>query len=137
MKALKIVLVLALIYVGIVAAFESLIGYFQPSNQGTLTITTTDANGDQNDRVLSRLESGGNLYVAVNHWPRAWFKQAMARPDVQVALDSAGANKAQFTAVQVNGDEYDRVESDNPAPFFFRLLTGFPPRYFIRLDPKA
>ena len=136
MKGLRILLILSLLYVGIVIVFELLIGYFQPSNEGTLTLTTTTAAGNSHDRVLSRLESNGSLYVAVNHWPRAWFKQVLNYPDVQVALNNGDPMKDDYTATQVTGAEHDRVQSDNPSPFFFRVLTGFPPRYFVRLDPK-
>ena len=136
MKGLRIVLLLGSLYVGIVVAFELLIGYFQPSNEGTLTLTTTTAAGETHDRVLSRLESNGNLYVAVNHWPRSWFKQVLNHPDVQVALNSGDPVRDDYTAIQAIGAEHDRVQADNPAPFFFRILTGFPPRYFVRLEPK-
>ena len=70
-------------------AFESMLGYFQPGGRGTLIITTTDGDGTTNDRVLSRLESNGQLYVAANHWPRAWYKQALENPSVQVAVDGS------------------------------------------------
>ena len=53
-------------YVGLVVAFESLIGIIQPANDSTLVITTFDADGTSHDRVLSRLESEGRLYVAAN-----------------------------------------------------------------------
>ena len=75
MKALKIVVIVVLVYLGIVVAFESMIGYFQPTAGSTLVITTFDADGTPHDRVVSRLESGGQLYVAANHWPRAWYTQ--------------------------------------------------------------
>jgi hypothetical protein len=84
MKALRIVAIVALIYVGIVVAFESLIGYFQPAGGSTLVITTFDGDGTAHDRVLSRLESDGQLYVAANHWPRAWYNRALENPEVQV-----------------------------------------------------
>ena len=45
MKAVKIFAILILVYVGIVIVFESLLGYYQPENQSTLIITTTDENG--------------------------------------------------------------------------------------------
>ncbi len=69
MKAVKLIAKLFLVYVGIIVAFESLLGYFQPTDQGTLVITTTAEDGTTNDRVLARLESNGRLYVAANHWP--------------------------------------------------------------------
>ena len=71
MKILKIFLILLLIYVGVVFTFESLLGYFQPSGRSTLVITTADEDGTKHDRVLARLESNGQLFVAVNHWPLA------------------------------------------------------------------
>ena len=46
MKALKIVGIVLLVYVGIVVVFESLLGYFQPGGDYTMVITTTSADGD-------------------------------------------------------------------------------------------
>lgn len=43
MKAVRIIAIVLLIYAGIVAAFEALLGYYQPANQSTLVITTTAA----------------------------------------------------------------------------------------------
>jgi len=133
MKALKIVAIVALVYVGIVAAFESLIGYLQPSAGATLVITTFDGSGASHDRVVSRLESDGKLYVAANHWPRAWYRRALENPEVKVTLDGV---KGDYRAVPVTGAEHERVDSENRLPVFFKILTGFPPRYFVRLDPS-
>ncbi|MCH7816241.1 MAG: hypothetical protein IIC60_06700, partial [Proteobacteria bacterium] len=88
-----------------------------------------------NDRVLARLESNGQLYVAANHWPRAWYRQASANPHVQIALDLDG-EPAPYLAVAVSDEEHDRVDSDNNLGIVFRVLTGFPPRYFFRLEPR-
>ena len=77
--ALKIVVIVVLVYVGIVAAFESLIGYFQPRAGSVLVITTFDADGTAHDRVVTRLESSGQLYVAANDWPRAWYDRALEK----------------------------------------------------------
>jgi hypothetical protein len=133
MKALKIVAIVVLVYVGIVVAFESLIGYFQPKPGSTLVITTFDAGGTPHDRVVSRLESGGQLYVAANHWPRAWYRRALANPEVQATWDG---KKGDYRAVPVTGVEHDRVGRENSLGVVFRILTGFPPRYFLRLDPR-
>lgn len=132
MKAIKTVTILIFVYLAVIVAFESLLGYFQPAGQSTLVITTTDGNGVANDRVLARLESDGRLYVAANHWPRAWFKQASENPQVQVKL---GGESAAYLAVPITGQEHDRVNSENSLGLGFRILTGFPPRYFYRLDP--
>ncbi len=133
MKALKIVTTVVLIYVGIVVAFETLIGYFQPTAGSTLVITTFEGDGTPHDRVVSGLESDGQLYVAANHWPRAWYDRALENPEVNVTLDG---EKSDYRAVPVTGEEHDRVDSKNSLGVVFRILTGFPPRHFVRLDPR-
>ncbi len=133
MKALKIGAIVILVYVGIVIAFESSLGYFQPESGATFVITTFDGDGTAHDRVVSRLESDGKLYVAANHWPRAWYNRVLENPQMQVAVDG---EKADYSAVPVVDTEHDRVDGENRLPVAFRILTGFPPRYFVRLDPR-
>ena len=134
MKAVKIVAALLLAYVAIVVIFESLLGYFQPQAQDTLVITTFDADGTGHDRVLSRLESDGALYVAVNHWPRAWYRRVLENPEVQITQE--GATK-DYVAVLLAGDERDRIAAAHPIPTGVRFLMGFAPRRFLRLDPAS
>jgi uncharacterized pyridoxamine 5'-phosphate oxidase family protein len=129
----KIAIGLVIAYASVVILFESLLGFYQPQNEATLTITTTNDAGEQNDRVLSRIIANERLYVAANHWPRAWYRQTLANPKVMVTLD--GETKA-YTAVAVEGNEHEQVDNTSPLPLAFRALTGFPPRYFIRLDPR-
>jgi hypothetical protein len=133
MKALKIAAITVAVYVGIVVAFESLIGFFQPASESTLVITTFDGDGTPHDRVVSRLASDGQIYVAANHWPRAWYSRALENPEVQVTLEG---KQGDYRAVSVTGAEHDRVDTENSLPAVFRVLTGFPPRYFVRLDPR-
>ena len=133
MRILKIAAVVVLVYLGIVVAFESLIGYFQPAGGSTLVITTFDPDGTAHDRVVSRLGSDGKLYVAANHWPRAWYKRALANPEVNATLDG---EEAGYRAVPVTGAEHDRVDGENSLGLIFRIVTGFPPRTFVRLDPR-
>jgi len=134
MKALKWIAIVLLAYVGIVVAFESLLGVVQPAGDGTLVITTTDPDGTAHERVVSRLESGGKLYVAANHWPRAWYERALQNPEIQIMLDGV---KSDRHAVFVKGEEHDRVNADKSLGIVFKILTGFPPRYLLRLDPPA
>ena len=124
--------IVVVIYVLLVAAFESLLGYFQPETPDTLVITTIDAQGDVHDRVLSGLESDGKSYVAVNHWPRAWYRRAKDNPNVRITRD--GETK-DYVAVPVSGEEHARVARDNPVGIPFRIIVGFAPREFVRLDP--
>ena len=133
MTALRIIAIVVLVYVAIVVSFESLIGFLQPADGSTLVITTFDTDGTRHDRVVSRLESDGHLYVAANHWPRAWYRRALQNPEVQATVNG---EKGAYRAVAVTGVEHDRVESEHRHGLAFRILTGFPPRYFLRLDPR-
>lgn len=133
MKVVKIIAILLLVYVGIVVAFESLLGYYQPAGETTILISTKGEDGAFSDRVVSRLTSEDKLYVAANHWPRAWFNEVLERPEVQVTVDG---EKGDYLAVPVSEAEHDRLNAEHPLGPVIRILTGFPPRYFVRLDPR-
>jgi hypothetical protein len=132
MKIARIVVIALVVYVGIVALFELSIGYFQPGGGTTIVITTTDESGGSRNRVVQRLDSNGQLYIAANHWPRAWYRRVLEHPDVQVTVD--GQQRA-YRAVPVSAEERDRVDAEHPLGPVTRFLTGFPPRRFVRLDP--
>ena len=53
--------------------------------------------------------------------------------EVRIYSDSENGD---YRAVPVAGMEHSRVDEDNRLPVVFRILTGFPPRYFVRLDPR-
>ncbi|MEM7364995.1 MAG: hypothetical protein AAF525_13310 [Pseudomonadota bacterium] len=128
--AIRIIGILFGIYVLIVVAFESLLGYYQPQGGNTIVITTYD--GEEGaTRVVTELASNGHRYIAVNHWPRAWYYRLLDNPRITVTKDEM---TSEHVAVSVEGEEHDRVQADNPTGIVFRLLTGFPPRYFVRLD---
>ena len=132
-KAFKVVLILIGVYVASVAIFESMLGYFQPENQATLVLTTYDAAGEGADRVLVRIEHDGTTYVAVNHWPRQWYRRLLDNNQVRVRFeDMDGA----FTASKVPKLEQAVIASARPLGLGFRILTGFPARYFVRLTPN-
>jgi hypothetical protein len=113
----------------------TLVAAFQPTNIGVpvLTLTTFAADGSANDRVLARLEDDGKLYVSANHWPRAWYHRAVENPNVQVTIDE---EKRDYLAVPIVGAEHERLTEEFGFPFLARILTGFPPRAYLRLDPK-
>ena len=134
MKILKIVSVTLIVYAGIVALFESFLGFSQPFDENNhIVITTFNSNQIGKERVVSLLESGNKIYVAANHWPRAWYRQALLNPSVEVTYKG---EKKLYLAVPVQGKEHEKVNSDNAHTLTFRILTGFPPRYFLRLEPK-
>ena len=133
-KPLKIAIILLVSYALLVVLFESLLGYFQPESASTLQIATIDADGTVNQRILARIDSAEQLYVAANHWPRAWYREALANPAVEVSLESG---QGSYIAMPVEDAEHDSVSADNSLGLMFRILTGFPPRYFLRLDPAG
>lgn len=135
MKLVRILLILLSIYAALVVVFETWLGYAQPTNDGTLKITTTADDGAEHTRVLARIAVDDKLYVAVNHWPRGWYWQALENPDVRVEVDGASGR---YRAVDITGtDEYVIVDSARPLGTGFRILTGFPPRRILRLDPAG
>ena len=135
MRIVKILaIVVVVVYVGLVVAFESLIGHYQPQDPNTMVITTKDEAGNSNTRVVSRLETDGKLYVAANHWPRRWYREVLADPHVAVAW---GGSTQPYVAVPVTGAEFDRVNTEHALPAMVRVMTGFPPRKIVRLDPVA
>ena len=131
--ALTVLALLFLAYVAWVVQFELWIGTEQPRfGDSTLVITTTDEDGNPYDRVLGRLQDGEDLYVAVNHWPRAWYRQALANPEVEVTMD--GETRA-YRAVPASDEEHDYLMERFPIGFAGRAQMGFAPRYFLRLEP--
>ncbi len=125
-----------------IVAFEVLVGVVgkRQAEQGVepgepwVVITTTGADGNPAKTVIAGVESGGHLYVSANHWPRGWYKRAIEHPDVEV---TRGGETKPYLAVPVNGEERERVSMDYRLPWIVRFLSGFPPRSFVRLDPRS
>jgi F420H(2)-dependent quinone reductase len=140
MRAIRLLASLLGIYLGLVVAFESLVvmmGRSQAARglqrgENWLIITTTDASGST-DTVVAGVESGGQLYVAANHWPHAWYSRAIKNPDVEI---TRGGERLTYRAVPVTGEERVRIAREYSLPWAIRLLTGFPPRSFLRLEPR-
>ena len=133
LKLVKIFSIVFIVYAALVATFESLLGYYQPSSPSSVVIITSDDDGKKYRRVLSRLDSNGQLYVARNHWPRAWHRRALNNPEVEVVVDGTEAN---YVAVPVSEVEHQQLSEAHPRGLVFQFMTGFPPRYLIRLDSR-
>ena len=138
MKALKWVGVVVAVYVGFVVAFEVLfLGLYQPKLEDNplpmLVLTTTDDSGVSRERRLARFQTDGKVYVSAHHWTRGWYSRALENPNVQVEMDGAVAD---YVAVPVDGEEFERVAVEHPLPLQYYFLMGFPPpRDILRLDP--
>ncbi|MBT5686571.1 MAG: hypothetical protein HOJ11_16310 [Gammaproteobacteria bacterium] len=135
MKAFKTASFALLAYVGIVILFESSLGYFQPRNENTLLLSMHDTSGQTHDRVLSPFELNDELYVAVNHWPRQWYKRLRANPSVTLVYQ--GESKQVLAVTVTETAELSQITEAYQLGFLFRLLTGFPPRAFVRLEDSV
>ena len=82
-RASKLLLIMLALYVLLVVLFESLLGFYQPQQSNTMVITTFEDDLQANDRVVERLEIEGEIFVAVNHWPRAWARRLRNNPDME------------------------------------------------------
>jgi hypothetical protein len=139
-KSFGIVLVA---YVALVAAFETYLGIAQPRFEmdpdkewgATIVLTTTGSDGSTQQRVVSPMVSDGQLYVSANHWPRSWYKRVLENPKLQVTNKDVTKD---YLAVPIpaDGEDHDRLNAEHPHPGWFRFLTGYPPRRFVRLEPR-
>ncbi len=123
--------VLATAHAGCMTAFAA----FQPENIGgpTIVLSTTGADGTSHERVLSPIDDDGRLFVAANHWPRAWYRRVLENPNVRV---TRGGETTDYRAVPVSEDERERLLDESGFPAIAYLFTGFAPRQFLRLDPR-
>ncbi|GIS68747.1 MAG: hypothetical protein CM1200mP8_3050 [Chloroflexota bacterium] len=78
--------VLFLAYVSWVVNFEVNLGRNQPMGGNSIIIATFNDENERHERVLSLREINGENYVAANHWPRAWYRQALDNPNVEVKM---------------------------------------------------
>ena len=131
MKIKKTIFFIFFGYLGLVFVFETFLGIMQPRSGDTMVITSFDASGKARKRVVSRLEQGGQIFVAVNHWPRAWARRIQLNPNVQITYSEITSN---YNAVVLKGEDHLQASSNFAVPLLFRFLTGFPPRYFFRFE---
>jgi hypothetical protein len=128
--------VLFLAYVGSIVWFEAQLGMNQPQGSTSIVIATFNDDNERHDRVVRLERIDGQNYIAANHWPRAWYKQALGNPNVEVKMPGNDAF-ASYLAVPLEGAEEERIREIYSFGFEFRFRTGFPPRYFLRLDPRG
>ena len=128
--------VLFLAYVGSIVWFEAQLGMNQPQGSTSLVIAAFNDDNERHERVLRLEQIDGNNYIAANHWPRSWYRQARNNPNVEVKLPGTD-NFEPYLAVPLEGAEEERIREIYDFGFGFRFRTGFPPRYFLRLDPRG
>lgn len=134
MKYLNIMFYILAGYIVLVLLAEALIWRIQPTMDGGVKITITPNGGPPFDRHLYGFERDGKLFVSSNHWFRRWYNTALEHPDVEVMRDGV---VRPFTAVAVGGEEHERVSREYNMGFVLRLLCGFAPSKFLRLEPRS
>ena len=127
--------ILSVIYIGSVINYELNLGRNQPMRGNSIIIATYDDEDERHERVLSLRELDSVMYVSANHWPRVWYRQALANPSVEVKLANADGF-GHFTAVPLEGSEYERVRERFKPSFRSQLRMGFAPREYLRLDTR-
>jgi len=128
--------VLFLAYVAYVVNFEVQLGMNQPQGSTSLVIATFSDGNERHERVLRLEQIDGNNYIAANHWPRAWYSQARDNPNVEVKMPGEDSFEP-YLAIPLEGAELGRISEVYSFGFEFRFRTGFPPRYFLRLDKEG
>jgi hypothetical protein len=139
MKILKRLGLVLGAYIGFVIIFETgYLGMYQPSFEDSgipmLLLTTKDANGEAESRMLANFETNGKIYVSAHHWTRGWYHRARSNPNVRASINGSDAA---YIAIPVKGDEFDQVAAQHPLRLPVLFLMGFPPpRDILRLDPR-
>ena len=142
MKLFKWLGILAIVYIAFVFVFEGFIlGYLQPNSVPdylkdrveVIVLRTTDSSGDESRRRVAGFEMDGRLYASAHHWPRGWYHNAVANPEIIVERDNVVAD---YIAVPITGEEFERGAAGFPLTFPVRFAMGFPPkRDILGLDP--
>lgn len=130
------IVVLLLIYVGSIIWFETQLGVNQPQGSTSLVLATFSPDNERHERVLRLEQIDGNNYIAVNHWPRRWYGNALNNPNVEVKMPGEDTFEP-YVAVPLEGAELERISEEYSFGFEFRFRTGFPPRRFLRLEPRS
>lgn len=120
-------------YFVLIAIIELLVWRLQPNYEDSLLITTTRSDGATTTRRLARFQYDGKLYVSSNHWFRRWYYQALEHPIVDIEHDGVSMRMG---VVDVTGEEHNEVLNHYDMGFALRLLCGFAPSRFLRLEPK-
>jgi len=127
----KIFLSILTAYVALVLLAEFAIWKLQPAMEGGVTVSIdTDSEG-RLERHLASYEFDGKLYVSSNHWFRSWYYAAINNPIIELIHN----DKTQLRrAVAVTGSEYQKVKEEYKMGFILRLICGFAPSKFLRLE---
>jgi len=121
-------------YIALVLIIEGFIWRLQPPMDRAITLFIKHEQAHPIKRVVYGHLHDGALYVSSNHWFRSWYWAAVQNPDIKVLIDGSSQP---HTAIRVEGQEHTRVLNSYSMGFFLRLLCGFAPSKFLRLEPVS
>jgi len=130
MLILEIVLYIALGYVLLLLLLEGVIWKTQPDMEGGVTLHINVGN-EIVQRKLFGLELDNKLYVSSNHWFRGWYHAVLQDPDIHVERDGKTQS---YLAIPVEPHERTEIAKHYDMGFGLRLLCGFAPQRFLRLE---
>ena len=137
MSWLELLLVVVTGYVVLLLLLEATIWKTQPDMDGGATLHIRQVGNGQQDAMFTRRLYGfdyqDKLYVSSNHWFRRWYHAVLDNPDIEV--EHEGQLKP-YTAVPISGDEQALIAREYKMRFVLRLMCGFAPRRYLRLDPR-
>ena len=133
MTILETILIVIAGYFVLLLLLEAVVWKTQPSMEGGVTLLVYRG-GSVFTRKLYGFEYRDKLYVSSNHWFRQWYHAILKNPHVDV--EHAGEVKP-YTAVPIDGDERAEIAREYKMGFVLRLMCGFAPRRFLRLDPRG
>lgn len=133
MLVLQIALAAIVGYVALLLLLEAVIWKTQPNMESGVTLFLNRGNAVV-ARKLYGFEYGDKLYVSSNHWFRRWYYAILETP--QIDVEHAGEIKP-YIAVPIEGSERLEIAREYKMGFILRLLCGFAPRRFLRLDPRG
>lgn len=99
--------------------------------EGGLKLSIALSDGRQIERNLAGYEFEGELYVSSNHWFRSWYYAALQAPDLLLVQDEKSERRR---AVEVSEAQHERLLEDYRMGFVLRLICGFAPSKFLRLE---
>ena len=117
-------------YLVLLLLLETVIWKTQPNMENGVTLFVKQG-GQVISRKLYGFDYEDRLYVSSNHWFRQWYDALLQDPQIEV--EHKGEVKS-CTAVPIDGDELVEIAAKYKMGFVLRLMCGFAPRRFLRLD---
>ena len=133
MTILEVLALVVVAYLVLLLLLEAVVWKTQPDMESGVTLIVSRGDGVFTRRLYG-FDYQDRLYVSSNHWFRQWYHAVLRNPDIDV--EHAGEVKP-YTAVPIDGEERAEIAREYKMGLVLRLMCGFAPRRFLRLDPRG